>query len=107
MPLAPVALAALALVTFAPAKPAEGSFELTLRSRLAEPGKVPVAVTEKKVAWDAKRTVIIVCDMWDHHWCKSAEARVGELGGPMNEMLKTARARGAFIIHAPSTCTDF
>jgi nicotinamidase-related amidase len=45
--------------------------------------------------------------MWDHHWCKSAERRVGELVGPMNEMLQQARARGAYIIHAPSSVTDF
>jgi hypothetical protein len=45
--------------------------------------------------------------MWDHHWCKSAEARVGELAGPVDALLKAARAKGAFVIHAPSTCTDF
>jgi nicotinamidase-related amidase len=103
----PVAITALALVTFAPAKSAEGSLELTLRSRAAAPGKAPVLPIENKTTWPAKKTAIIVCDMWDHHWCKSAELRVGELAGPMNEMLKVARAKGAFIIHAPSTCTNF
>jgi nicotinamidase-related amidase len=104
---APVAIVALALVTFAPARPAEESLELTLRSRAAAPGQESVPPTEKKAAWDPKKTAIIVCDMWDHHWCKSAEARVGELAGPMNEMIKAARAKGAFIVHAPSTCTNF
>jgi nicotinamidase-related amidase len=100
-------MSALAVVTLAPAKPADGPLELTLRSRASAPGQDPVPPTEKKVSWDPKKTAIIVCDMWDHHWCKSAEARVGELAGPMNEMLKAARARGVFIIHAPSTCTAF
>jgi nicotinamidase-related amidase len=63
--------------------------------------------TETKADWNPKKTAIIVCDMWDDHWCKSAAKRVVELAGPMNEMLKTARSRGVFIIHAPSTCTAF
>jgi nicotinamidase-related amidase len=68
---------------------------------------MPPQVAEYKVAWNPKKSAIIVCDMWDQHWCKSAAARVGELAGPMNEMLKAARAKGVFIIHAPSTCTGF
>ncbi len=105
----PVAVMALGFFTLASAisKPADGKITPTLRSRAAAPGKEPVAPTERKADWDAKKTAIIVCDMWDHHWCKSAEARVGELAGPMNEMLKTARSAGVFIIHAPSTCTGF
>lgn len=104
----PIAVVTLTAITFAPAQsePAD-TLALTLRARAAAPGKAPVAPTERKVGWEPKRTAIIVCDMWDHHWCKSAEARVGELAGPMNEMLKAARARGVFVIHAPSTCTAF
>jgi nicotinamidase-related amidase len=105
--LSPLGLVALAFAVFAPAKPPEPSFEVTLRSRAAAPGQPAVPPVEKKETWPAAMTAIIVCDMWDHHWCKSAEARVGELAGPMNAMLKAARAKGAFIIHAPSTCTDF
>lgn len=85
---------------------ADSALSLTLRSRDAVPGKEG-AVSEKKADWDPKKTAIIICDMWDDHWCKSAAQRVVELAGPMNEMLKTARARGIFIIHAPSTCTGF
>jgi nicotinamidase-related amidase len=83
------------------------SLHLTLRSRTATPKEKPVQATEKKVTWDPKKTAIIVCDMWDQHWCKSAAARVNELAGPMNEMLKAARAKGIFVIHAPSTCMAF
>lgn len=103
----PIAVAALACVTLAPAMNEPASLALTLRSRAAAPGKDAVPPTERKVDWNPKKTAIIVCDMWDHHWCKSAEARVGELAGPMNDMLKAARAKGVFVIHAPSTCTDF
>lgn len=103
----PVAVVVFACVSFAPATNEPASLTLNLRARTAAPGQAPVAPTQRTVEWDPKKTAIIVCDMWDHHWCKSAEARVGELAGPMNEMLKAARARGVFVIHAPSTCTDF
>lgn len=79
----------------------EAPFKLTLRSR-AE-GKL----AETPAAWSPRKTAIIVCDMWDDHWCKSAARRVGEMAGPMNAMLKEARARGALIILAPSTTTGF
>jgi nicotinamidase-related amidase len=103
----PVAVVVLAAVTLVPARSEPAGFTLNLRSRAAAPGKEPVAPAERKADWDPKKTAIIVCDMWDHHWCKSAEARVVELAGPMNEMLKAARAKGVFVIHAPSTCTAF
>ncbi|MEQ1858629.1 MAG: protein-signal peptide and transmembrane prediction [Chthoniobacteraceae bacterium] len=75
---------------------------LHLRSRTKDG-----VVGEKAAAWDVKKTALIICDMWDQHWCKSAERRVGEMAGPMNEMVKAARAKGIFVIHAPSTCVDF
>ena len=79
---------------------------LTLRSQVKDPGGSFKAV-EKNTPWDAKKTALIICDMWDDHWCKSAARRVVELAGPMNEMVKNARAKGVFIIHAPSSVTDF
>ena len=45
--------------------------------------------------------------MWDDHWCESAARRVGELAGPMNKMVKAAREKGIFIIHAPSSVVSF
>ncbi len=82
---------------------AEPTLPLTLRSRAKSDG----ALSEKRAAWEPAKTAIIVCDMWDDHWCRSAARRVTELAGPMNEMLKTARKNGIFIIHAPSSVTDF
>src|SRR5881628_1679702 len=79
--------------------------ELNLRSRVKRADGF--AMVERKVRWEPKRTALIICDMWDDHWCKSAAKRVGELAGPMNEMIKTARAKGVFIIHAPSSVTAF
>ncbi|GDX10863.1 hypothetical protein LBMAG57_26350 [Verrucomicrobiota bacterium] len=56
---------------------------------------------------DGTFAALIVCDMWDDHWCKSTARRVTEMAGPMNDMLKIARAKGVFFIHAPSSVTDF
>ena len=54
----------------------------TLNERLrqvrqeASPGACDYDVVERQVDWDPRRTAVIVCDMWDRHWCKSATARV-------------------------------
>ena len=95
------------MLSLAPANDEKTTLQLTLRSRAAATGEKPVAATEKKVNWESKKTAIIVCDMWDDHWCKSAASRVNELAGPMNELLKTARSKGVLVIHSPSTCTAF
>jgi nicotinamidase-related amidase len=79
---------------------------LTLRSRV-KGDEDQYTVAEKKVAWGPKKTALIICDMWDDHWCKSAAQRVDEMAGPLNEVVKKARAQGVFIIHAPSSVTDF
>jgi putative heme-binding domain-containing protein len=49
---------------------------------------------------------IIICDMWDQHWCRGATRRVGELAPAINRAVAAARARGVLIIHAPSSCMD-
>ncbi len=54
--------------------------------------------------WDAKKTAIVVCDMWNDHYCRNAARRVGEMAPRMNEVLKAARKKGALIIHCPSGC---
>jgi nicotinamidase-related amidase len=54
-----------------------------------------------------EKTAIIICDMWDDHWCKSAARRVGEMAPSLNDTVKIARDKGIFIIHAPSSVVDF
>ncbi len=80
-----------------------GDIALTLRSRTlgAETSSF------ERVEWDPQKTVLIVCDMWDAHWCASATRRVAEMAGPLNETIKAARAEGVFIIYAPSLVTGF
>ena len=57
--------------------------------------------------WKPAETAIIVCDMWDRHWCDAATARVAELAPALNETLAAAREKGVSIVHAPSECMDF
>ena len=99
-------LVSLALFSFAHSLTAQNqTLELNLRSRTKTLTTFPVI--DRKVHWDPKHTALIICDMWDDHWCKSAATRVGELAGPLNEVVKQARSRGVFIIHAPSSVTGF
>lgn len=82
--------------------------ELNARSRVPSSTDTNLFnVVQKTVRWDASKTAIIVCDMWDQHWCKGATARVAELAPRMNEVLKEARRRGVLIIHAPSETMPF
>ena len=98
----------LLLMSCLPLWSADGSLDLTLRTRTpAGSAGETFVVKEKKVVWNPKKTALIICDMWDDHWCKSAARRVVELAGPMNEVVHAARARGIFIIHAPSSVTKF
>jgi nicotinamidase-related amidase len=53
------------------------------------------------------RTAIVICDMWDKHWCSGASHRVDALAARMNPVLEKARAAGVQIIHAPSETMDF
>jgi nicotinamidase-related amidase len=55
----------------------------------------------------AHATALLLCDMWDDHWCKSAARRSAGLAHTMNPILATARDRGVQIIHAPSECMEF
>ena len=55
----------------------------------------------------AHATALLLCDMWDDHWCKSAARRCAALAHKMNPIIATARDRGVQIIHAPSECMAF
>src|SRR6476660_1217968 len=84
---------------------AEGpEFTLTLRSRAAEGDKF--TVVEKSQTWPAKKSAVIVCDMWDAHHCLNAVRREEEMVPRMNEFLEKLRASGVFVIHSPSNCMD-
>ena len=98
------------IVTSAPAlsdEPDSGSLQLTLRSRAADQSGDTYRAVFKPAAWQANQTAIIICDMWDKHWCPTATARVAELAPRINEFVAACRARGVLVIHSPSECMDY
>ena len=83
----------------------ESPFVVTSRTR-AKGALGTSAVREKLVQLEPQKTAIVVCDMWDDHWCKGASRRVVEMASRMNDVLKVARKRGVFVIHSPSNTME-
>jgi nicotinamidase-related amidase len=52
-------------------------------------------------------SAIIVCDMWDKHWCAGATNRVEDLARRMDPVLRKARQTHVLVIHAPSETMEF
>jgi type 1 glutamine amidotransferase/nicotinamidase-related amidase len=59
-------------------------------------------VVERVEEWNPAKTAIVICDMWDKHWCPTATARVAELAPAMNKVVAAARRKGVLIVHSPS-----
>lgn len=86
----------------------EEPLKLHVRSRvLTEPQSGRWHATTSLQEWNPEETAIVVCDMWDKHWCPTATSRVGEMAPVMNRVLSAARDRGVLIIHCPSGTMDF
>jgi hypothetical protein len=82
---------------------ADSELKLKMRSRAADPAHEGQFIArEETKAWDPKKTAIVVCDMWDRHWCVGATNRVAEMAPRMNEVVSAARKMGVLIIHCPS-----
>jgi nicotinamidase-related amidase len=77
--------------------------DLSLR-RLKEvaPGTDQWRVEQTPAHWNPAQTAVVICDMWDKHWCKGATERVAEMAPRMNGVISALRNRGVLIIHAPS-----
>jgi nicotinamidase-related amidase len=87
---------------------AGGKLRLHLRTR--------VETFKGSGAWDevvltrefaGPETALLICDMWDKHWCQNASRRCGVLAKKMSPVLEAARSKGVQIIHAPSECMKF
>jgi nicotinamidase-related amidase len=84
------------------------TLKLTLRSRVeAFKGSGVWDEVSFGKAINPKETAIIICDMWDKHWCESATKRCAALARKIDPVLKSARAQGMLVIHAPSETMDF
>jgi nicotinamidase-related amidase len=68
-------------------------------------GKTIVVKEEQK--WNPTETAIIICDMWNQHWCKGATERVTEMAPAINNVITIARRNGVLIVHAPSECMEY
>lgn len=87
--------------------PPDGERSITSRKRTMVEGVAqPVAVVETRV-FDPKKTAVVVCDMWDDHWCQAAAKRCDALAKKAEPMLKAYREQGMTIVHAPSDCMGF
>ena len=89
---------------------AESSSPLPLKLRFRKetaPGSGRWHTLNQPAEWDAKKTAVVICDMWDKHWCQMSTQRVGQMAPRMNEFVKEARRRGSLVIHCPSDTMDF
>lgn len=87
---------------------ATGPLKLTLRSR-GESADSPehFQVVDQAAEWSPEETAVIVCDMWDKHWCPDATDRVGEMAPRMNRLISSLRTQGVLIVHCPSDTIDY
>jgi nicotinamidase-related amidase len=92
-------LAAVALAFGASAK----IVPLKLRTRV-EPfkgsGEWRETLVEERLA--PEKSALILCDLWDQHWCQSASERTGVLARKAAPVVDLARQSGILVIHAPS-----
>lgn len=85
-----------------------GLLNLHARTRTeTEAGSGRWHTTEKTLEWKPAETAIVVCDMWDKHWCENSTIRVGEMAPVMNRVIQAARKKGVLIIHCPSDTMEF
>jgi nicotinamidase-related amidase len=55
----------------------------------------------------AERSALVLCDLWDRHWCRGANERLAVLLPEMNRLASRLRAAGTLIVHAPSDTITF
>ena len=84
--------------------------ELNVRMQTLErdtDGYVHWTVQESAIALHPEETALVLCDVWDHHWCRGAVERLDALLPRMNAVVKSMREKGVLIVHAPSDTMDF
>ena len=50
---------------------------------------------------------LLLCDVWDKHWCQSATRRCDEIAHRLAALVTHLREKGVTIVHAPSDCMEF
>ncbi len=64
-------------------------------------------IAETPTTWRADETALLLCDVWDLHWCRGAVERQEKFIAPMNRVADFMRDHGSLIVHAPSDTMDF
>jgi nicotinamidase-related amidase len=86
----------------------QSALHLSLRTRVeAFKGSGEWTEVSLRKQIPSKETAILICDMWDKHWCPSASKRCAALAGKMAKVIANAQALGIPVIHAPSECMEF
>ncbi|MBM3214538.1 isochorismatase family protein [Candidatus Poribacteria bacterium] len=85
-----------------------GSLRLNLRTRHqvfkgADEWTASTVIHDFPVA----ETALLLCDVWNEHWCRGATERVDAMVPRMNQVVSFARGHGVQVIHAPSDTLDF
>lgn len=90
-------------------KKADGTkIKVSLQKRISSSYNTGSYTTVNDIqVWSTKETAIIICDMWNEHWCKGATDRVIEMAPFMNIVISVAREKGVLIVHSPSSCMDY
>ena len=98
----------LLLLAPGPLGAADADIAVDLRSRVeAFKGTGEWREVSLRQSLPVANTAVLICDMWDKHWCRSATERVNGLVEKMAPFLEAARQRGFQIIHAPSETMAF
>jgi nicotinamidase-related amidase len=77
--------------------------DLNLRLRTRPAGEEKFVVRRLPVS----KAALLICDMWDNHWCKGAAQRVNRMAPRMDDLIGKLRGAGVAIVHSPSDVMDF
>ena len=84
--------------------------ELTLRSQCLTKDANGHAIwrsEETSETWAPEKTALLLCDVWNSHWCRGAVERLDAMVERMNDVSHAVRNRGGLIVHAPSNTIEF
>jgi nicotinamidase-related amidase len=72
-----------------------------------ENGRVLWTTHERTTNLPAQETALVVCDVWDRHWCRGAQERLEKMLPRMNAVVRSSREKGILVVHAPSDTMGF
>ena len=76
----------------------EGGHHVALRSRAPLfRGSDQWIEVSANYRFEPTKSALIVCDMWDKHWCSGANVRVAALVKKLEPVLETARRNGVIV----------